>query len=537
MSSPVDRPAATPQLVALGALDAAAIRRWADVAVELLEAHRSEIDGLNVFPVADRDTGTNLALTLRAAQEALEADPGADTAAAALRALAVGAALGAQGNSGAIVSQVLRGLAESGLDDAPYDGVVLTSGLLRGATLARSAVVDPVEGTILTVAAAAANSAALGGTLAEVVTAAVQAAVDALSHTPEQLALLAESGVVDAGGRGLVLLLDALAQVVTGAPIAEAVRPPATLATALAEPCESPGSEFGYEVQYLLDASEDGIAALRTSLAALGDSVVIAGTGGGTWNVHVHVNDVGAAIEAGIDVGRPRRVRVVSFAEQIAATPPRSALVAIAPAAGLAHLFAGEGVHIVATGADANAIAAAITESAAAQVVLLPNAADTTGAAESAAALARRGGVRVVVIPTKSPVQGLAAVAVHDASRSFDEDVVAMAEAAAATRHAEVAIADDDALTSVGMCHAGDILGLIDGDVVQVGHSKVSVALALLDRLLGVGAELMTVLVGEGMPDNTAALLTEHVRERAPLTEVSVYASGDAERPLIIGAE
>ena len=534
MSSPPDDPATAQQLIAL---DAVAVRRWSEVAVELMEAHRNEIDGLNVFPVADRDTGTNLALTLRAAHEALAADADADTAAAALRALAVGAALGAQGNSGAIVSQVLRGLAESGLDDAPYDGVVLTSGLLRGASLARSAVVDPVEGTILTVAAAAANSAAAGGTLAEVVTAAVQEAVSALSHTPEQLALLAESGVVDAGGRGLVLLLDALAQVVTGAPIAEAVRPSEPLGSEASEACESHGSAYGYEVQYLLDATEDGVGSLRTALAALGDSVVIAGTGGGTWNVHVHVDDVGAAIEAGIDIGRPRRVRVVSFAEQIAAKAPSSALVAIAPAPGLAYLFAGEGVHVVDTGADAHAIADAIMASRASQVALLPNATDTTGAAESAAVLGRRGGVRVVVIPTKSPVQGLAAVAVHDPGRTFDEDVVAMAEAAAATRHAEVAIAQDDALTSVGMCHAGDVLGLIDGDVVQVGHSKVSVALALLDRLLGVGAELMTVLVGHGMPDNTATLLTEHVRERAPLTEVSVYSSGDPQRPLIIGAE
>jgi dihydroxyacetone kinase-like predicted kinase len=141
------------------------------------------------------------------------------------------------------------------------------------------------------------------------------------------------------------------------------------------------------------------------------------------------------------------------------------------------------------------------------------------------------------VVPTRSPVQGLAAVAVHDPTRRFDVDVVAMAEAAAATRHAEIQIAESDAFTSVGTCRAGDILGLIDGDVVQVGHSTVSVAFALLDRLLGVGAELITVLLGEGVPASTGRVLAEHARERSPLTEVAVLTGGPADRPLIIGAE
>jgi DAK2 domain fusion protein YloV len=521
----------------LDVLDADGVRAWSAAALETLDAHRAEIDGLNVFPVPDRDTGTNLALTLRAAHDTLAADSGADTARAALTALSVGAALGAQGNSGAIVSQVLRGIAESVPDNAPCDGVALAAGLARGAALARSAVVDPVEGTILTVAAAAARAAAVGAALADVVVAAVRAAVTALQHTPEQLAALASSGVVDAGGRGLVLLLDALAVVVTGRPVAgDEVLAPAPESPA----CDVESGEYAFEVQYLLEAPEAAIGSLRRALAGLGDSVVVAGTGDGTWRVHAHVNDVGAAIEAGIDRGRPRQVSVVRFADQVASAAPAvpSAVVVLAEHPGIARLFAGEGVHVIdGPDPDPERIAAGLTLPGVVEAVLLPNAESASTLAEAAADIARRRGVRVVVVPTRSPVQGLAAVAVHDRHRRFDDDVVAMAEAAAATRHAEIVIAQQDSLTSVGKCHAGEVLGLIDGDVVQIGHSTVSVAFALLDRLLGVGAELVTLLVGEGLPSNTGALLAEHVRARSPLTEVAAYDGGPADRPLIIGAE
>jgi dihydroxyacetone kinase-like predicted kinase len=141
------------------------------------------------------------------------------------------------------------------------------------------------------------------------------------------------------------------------------------------------------------------------------------------------------------------------------------------------------------------------------------------------------------VVPTRSPVQGLAAVAVHDAARRFDDDVVAMAEAAAATRFAEVTIAQREALTSVGVCEPGDVLGLIDGEVVEIGRGLVSVAFALVDRLLGVGAELMTVLVGGGAPDSVGNLIVQHVQDRAPYTDVTVYPGGQPDFPLIIGVE
>jgi dihydroxyacetone kinase-like predicted kinase len=392
-------------------------------------------------------------------------------------------------------------------------------------------------------AAAAGSAPDLGSQLRAVVV----AGAAAVRRTPEQLPVLARAGVVDAGGHGLVVILDALARAVTGergstAPPARAAR----TTQALDGSREAGRVAYAYEVQYLLDAPEAAVRTLRTDLAGFADSVAVVGTGEGVWNVHAHVNDVGAAIEAGIQAGRPHRITVVRFAADADADGGGGdvlgpALVAVAPGEGLAHLFAAEGVHVVGGSAEhppsVEDVLSAILATGARDIVLLPNASQVTGVAEAAAQRSRAGGSRVAVIPTRSPVQGLAAVAVHDRSGRFDDDVVAMAEAAAATRFAEITIAGRQALTAVGICQAGDVLGLIDGEVVEVGRGLVSVAFALVDRLLGVGVELMTVLVGSTAVTGIGALIAEHVRDRSAFTEVVVYAAEQPDHPLIIGAE
>ncbi|MGI8760489.1 MAG: DAK2 domain-containing protein [Jatrophihabitantaceae bacterium] len=531
----------------LEALDADAVRRWSITAHDSLAAHRVEIDELNVFPVPDGDTGTNLVLTLRSAADAVATDAPGTGAGAALRSLARGAVLGARGNSGVIMSQLLRGLADAAGTRTDCDSEVLRAGLVLGVGQAYRAVAAPVEGTILSVARAAADAVPAGAarSLGEFAAAVVAAADEALGRTTAQLPMLARAGVVDAGGRGLVLVLDALAATVTGeeSRLAQPVRT-ARPAGVLRAARESGSGDFGFEVQYLLEAPEPAVDRLRVELGRLGDSVAVVGTGEDVWNVHVHVNDVGAAIEAGLDTGRPRRITVVHFAEQLAARDAAgagSAVVAVAPGEGTAHLFEAEGVHVVEGGIgytpSTAEVVAAVRATGAAEVVLLPNASRVTGVAEAAAEQVRGDGIRVTVVPTRSPVQGLAAVAVHDPARRFDDDVVAMAEAAAATRFAEVTIAKRESLTSVGICQAGDVLGLIDGEVVEIGRGLVAVTFALTDRLLGVGAELMTVLVGAEAPPGVGALLTGHVHDRAPLTDVAVYAGGQPDYPLIIGVE
>jgi uncharacterized protein len=512
-----------------------------------LQAHRVEIDDLNVFPVPDGDTGTNMALTMAAADEALTADSTV-SAGEALGALARGAVLGARGNSGVIAAQLLRGLAEAGDGCKVLDGAALRQGLRLGADQAHEAVAEPVDGTILTVARAAADAAQGDGTLAELARVVVAAAETALLHTTEQLPALARAGVVDAGGRGLLLMLDALECTITDEPSRLAAPQRTARPVHLLQSARESGSgDFGYEVQYLLHADDDAVPGLRAVLAGLGDSVAVVGTGDGVWNVHVHVNDVGAALEAGVEAGRPHRITVVRFADQAdqaeqAGQPGPAgggtAVVAVAPGEGLGHLFEAEGVRVVEGRRPSTAeVLAAVRTTGAAEVVLLPNASQVTGVAEAAADEARGEGIRVTVVPTRSPVQGLAAVAVHDSARRFDDDVVAMAEAAAATRFAEVTIAERESLTSVGICQRGDVLGLIDGEVVEIGRGLIAVVFAITDRLLGVGAELMTVLVGHDAPAGIGDLIVRHVQERAPFTDVTVYSGGQPNYPLIIGVE
>ncbi|MGI8667225.1 MAG: DAK2 domain-containing protein, partial [Jatrophihabitans sp.] len=291
----------------LAVLDASAVRRWCHAGAEALAAHRGEIDDLNVYPIPDGDTGTNLELTLRSAAEAVTGDRSAG-AGTVLRAMAHGAVMGARGNSGVIVSQVLCGLADACEGVVEAGGATLVSGLRLASDAAYAAVSEPVEGTVLSVirASAEATEQLLRSEpdcgLAAVVTEAVQAAELALSRTPQQLAVLAQAGVVDAGGRGLVVLLHELASVVTGeqAPRqpGSSARPAPRNRAALRSVRESGSAEFGYEVQYLLHASVEAVATLKAVLAELGDSLVVVGTGHGLFNVHVHVNDVGAAIEA-----------------------------------------------------------------------------------------------------------------------------------------------------------------------------------------------------------------------------------------------
>ncbi len=537
----------------LALLDASAVRRWCHASAAALAAHRGEIDDLNVFPIPDGDTGTNLELTLRSAAEAVAGDRSA-AAGTVLRAMARGAVMGARGNSGVIISQVLCGLADSFDGIVEADGVALVEGLRAACDAAYAAVAEPVEGTVLSVIRASAEAVErlrqqqAGCALVAVVNEAMQAAEIALRRTPEQLDVLARAGVVDAGGRGLVVLLGELVAVVTGEQPADSVlRPVARDQTALERARESGSSAFGYEVQYLLHASTEAVDVLKAELAELGDSLVVVGTGDGLFNVHVHVNDVGAAIEAGVEAGRPHRITVIRFADQVSGTVSATgrsgtALVAVAPGEGLADLFRSEGVAVVDGGPTANPsvaqVLAEVLGTQAAQVILLPNASAVGAVAELAAGQAREQGVLVAVVPTKSPLQGLAAIAVHDENRRFEDNVIALAEAAAATRFAEVTIAVRDSITYAGRCSAGDVLGLIDGEVVEIGTDVAEMGISLVSRLVAVGGELVTVLSGtDPGAAEAAAKVERYVRDRHPLVDVSGFVGGQPHYPLLIGVE
>lgn len=522
-----------------------------------LDANREAIDRINVFPVPDGDTGTNLLQTMRSALDALLRAPAEarEAVGASLAALAKGALAGARGNSGVILSQVLRGLAETMQGASTVTGAAVRQALQRADVLATAAVSRPSAGTVLSVMHAAAEAAADCGSdeLEKVVSAAAKAGAIALADTPRQLAVLAKAGVVDAGGRGLLVLLDTLAAIVTGRTEEVEVVPvlprtPESLTTGR----EAGSAEFEYEVMYLLDSTtEDGVNGLRTALGGLGDCVSVVGDGADLWTVHVHCNDIGAAIEAAIGVGRPHRITVARFADQIAAQAPRfvrdRAVVVLVSGEGAVELFRAEGAVVFDLAAHQDLTSAdllgAIVSTRARQVTVLPGDPDLREHLDEAVAQAVAAGQDVVVVPTFSPVQALAAIAVHDPSRRAGDDVVAMAEAAAATRRGELAVSDHEAITWVGRCQPGDLLGMLDGEVVLIepgpadANGLTDLACRLVDRMLGGGGELVTAVLGARAPKDLADVLEDHLRLSHPEVDLTVYEGGRPDAIIFVGVE
>ncbi|HEX4655485.1 MAG TPA: DAK2 domain-containing protein [Mycobacteriales bacterium] len=516
-------------------LDAATFRSWCRRSADALGVACARIDALNVFPVADGDTGTNMLHTMLAAAAAADrARAAGDQLAQVAQAAAAGSLPAARGSSGVILSRFLHGVAAGFGTADPADGAAVQAALSAGADAAYAAVSDPVEGTILSVARAAAKAArdADPADLTSVARAAVAGAREELARTTDQVPALAAAGVVDAGGQGLLLLFEALADTVSGvssvpSPEVASVPEPSAVATS---------SAFTYEVQYLLDAPAAVVPMLRQRLAVLGDAVAVV-SGAGVHNVHAHVDDVGAAIEAGVEVGRPHDITVTRFADR----PVAGRVIALCPRGGLADLFRSGGATVVEVGDDANAITADLTAAVCAPgahaVVLLPNSRALRHVADAAASAARSAGCAATVVPTRSPVQGIAALAIHDPGRRADDDTIAMSAAAAATRYAEVAWATYDALTSAGPCRAGDVLGLIDDDVAAIGDDIVRVSHELVDRLLTGGGELVTIVIGEGAPASLGADLADYVIATRPAVETSVLECGQPNHPLMLGVE
>ncbi|HEX7717532.1 MAG TPA: Dak phosphatase, partial [Marmoricola sp.] len=265
------------------------------------------------------------------------------------------------------------------------------------------------------------------------------------------------------------------------------------------------------------------------------------------WNVHVHVDDVGAAVEAGIDAGRPRRIRVTHFAEQIARAREKRAerrgraVVAVAAGDGLATLFRETGAVVLESRPgrrpSTGEILTAIEQTHAHEVVVLPNDPDSLGVAGAAAAAAEeRGDMRVVVVPTRAQVQGIAAMAVHEPGRPFDSDVVHMTSAARGTRHGAVTVAAKQAMTTVGPCEPGDVLGVLQGDFAIIGDDAYDVGTAVLERLLTGGGELVTLVSGDEAGD-LAERCQAWVEAQHPGVDVLVYEGGQARYPLLVAVE
>jgi DAK2 domain fusion protein YloV len=530
-----------------------AFRAWVKLCVENLGAARAEIDALNVFPVPDGDTGTNAYLTFVAGAEALNDLTAKAELPELVKAFADGMLTGAKGNCGVILSQLVRafvheldGRFELGAHD-------VARCFAAGARAGYAAVGRPVEGTILTVAAAAAegaashvDSATSGGDVRKVFAGAAAAAREALARTPMQMDRLAQAGVVDSGGRALVVVLDSTEQRLTGR---VPDRPAPFLPTPFADATGADLVEGGpsYEVMFLLEADDDRIPALRAALDGLGDSLVVVG-GDRLWNVHVHVDDVGAVIEAGMAAGRPYRVAVTHFAEQIEqqATRPRTrsrtrAVISAVTGDGLADLCRSAGADVLefsrAHTLTAEDMRKALQAADADEILVLPNNHRFRGLFEAAAKELRADGVRVAIIPTLAQVQGLAALAVHDPGLGFDDDVVAMASAAAAVKHGAVTVAAEPGITMAGPCQVGDALGIVSGEFSVVSADLATAACDVVGSLLTPGSELVTLVCGVGGTPELTAAVEAFVRDHRIDLDVVVHDGGQENYPLFIAVE
>jgi len=544
-------------------LDASALRDWAHTAVGDLLRHAEEINRLNVFPVADSDTGANMLFTMRSALA--EADPTAASGdvAEVAAALSRGAMDGARGNSGVILSQILRALADvtaeaksdtdlADTDLADIDAALLAATLRHAIVLVVSAMGgEVVAGTVVSVLQAAAESvaqrAAEDAGLGQALTGAGESAAIALERTPDQLPVLAEAGVVDAGGRGLLVLLDALTATVTGhAPHRRSYQPgPATAG----HPVQSGPPQF--EVMYLVsECDAEGLDRLRGALERLGDSVALAPSTADRLSVHVHTDDAGAAVEAGLAAGAVSKIRISALAGGRVAPGGWSrqrAVLAVVDGDGAEQLFGAEGAAVVRPDADlidpddgvsAEQLLRALVDTGAAQVMVLPNGYVSAEDLVAGCTTAIGWGIDVVALPAGSMVQGLAALAVHDPSHQAVDDGYTMARAAAGSRHGSVRLATEKALTWAGTCEPGDGLGISGDEVVVVADDLVAAATRLIDLLMGSGGELVTVLIGGDPPDQDIAdALAEHVYRRHPGTEFSSYGTGHRGDTLLIGVE
>jgi uncharacterized protein len=534
-----------------------------------LQEHQGTINRLNVFPVPDGDTGTNMLLTLESVcRELDDVTEDVPEMAAVCAAIAKGSLMGARGNSGVILCQVLRALTAD-FPGVPVGAKEFAKGMANADEAARSAVSRPVEGTILTVAKEAAtgamNAADSGADLLGVLRATSETAVAALASTPKLLQVLEDAGVVDAGGAGLTLLYKAFLHVLAGTPALDALELPAEVAALVAtadgkvmpvlvdHDLASGGPQ--YEVMFLLDSDDHAIPALRARFDAIGDSTVIVGASP-TFSCHVHTDDIGAAIEAGIVAGRPHQIRVTDLREQVEeerwvreaagelepqlrAAPPRTSVVAVASGPGVRQIFLSLGVdRLVAGGQSMNPSTADILDMAesapGSEVVLLPNNKNIIPVANQVVELSTK---KVVVVPTLGIQEGFAALLAYDPAEGAAENALAMGEMAAGVVAGEVTQAIRDATGPNGAIHEGDWLGLSRSGIEVVETTFFAAAAALIEKLLGDDHEIVALIEGSGADRGVIDEVAASIAATHPAVAVERHIGNQPLYPLLISIE
>lgn len=562
-------------------IDAARFARMAETALKRLKDRSSEINALNVFPVPDGDTGTNMTLTLEAGvtelQRAAEAHLGR-----ALTAFSRGLLMGARGNSGVILSQLFCGFAQACQDRVDLDAFGLAQALEAGVQTAYQAVLEPVEGTVLTVAREAASRAMAiapgADSVVAVMAEALEAARAALRQTPELLPTLKRVGVVDAGGQGLVCVYEGFLDALRGEGArvqAEALSKAGAGAPTPADVPVSPRPAqahfrteeiaYGYctEVLIALDpakASAFREDAFRQALSPYGDSLLVVADEK-LVKVHLHTETPGTVLNLAQAYGELLRVKIENMREQHAhllreanvapsadragdpaepgATDKAYGIVAVAAGEGIARLFRGLGVDVVVEGGQtmnpsAAAIAEAIRRTGARQVIVLPNNGNVVLAAQQAATLVD---VPTVVVATRSIPQGLAAMVAFDPDRSLDENRTAMLDAAAAVKTGLVTTAVRDSVSGGVAIRQGDYLGIAEGSIVAAGSELLSIVRRLMEALIDPDASLVTVLAGAGVDDQTVEDVVSAIAAAWPELEVEAHRGGQPVYSFIFSVE
>ncbi len=524
-----------------------------------LVSHREALNLLNVYPVPDGDTGTNMAMTAESVVNALKEIPKEAEITEITSSIAHGSLMGARGNSGVILSQVLRAFSSEIGNSGVLNAASASTGLSEASKAAYGAVMTPVEGTILTVVREASEAAedayGEGGDLLVVVEAALERGKDALARTPEMLPVLAEAGVVDAGGSGFLLLLDALLNVIDGRPLPEA---PEVSSSPMTSPkFEVTGSLIEgprYEVMYFLEAEDDQIPSFKETWNELGDSIVVVG-GDRTWNCHVHTDDVGAAIEAGIEIGRPYKIRVSDLLEEAeeqawvreqignsqedsTGPPVPCAVVAVANGVGIVDIFQSLGVQkVIAGGQSMNPSTEQLLEAVEAvpadEVVILPNNGNIIPVAEQVDGHTSK---TVRVIRTKGITEGFASLLEYDPQGTAEENLEGMTAAASQVLTGEITIAVRDSGSDAGDISEGDYLGLSGGKVQVIADSLFKATTHLIDQLID-GHELVTLIAGAEAEDSTTEEVISWVEKKHPMVEVETHFGGQPLYPYFLGIE
>jgi uncharacterized protein len=525
--------------------DLVGVQDLARGALASLERSRQRIDDLNVYPVPDGDTGTNLTMTVRAVVDELDKSA-TEERRALVKEVTRAALMGARGNSGVILSQIIRGAAEVLGSEETIDTQVVARAFQGAREAAYRAVREPVEGTMLSVIRELAEESEEGATtIPQLLERLVRRGEEAVARTPEQLDVLREAGVVDAGGAGLLEIVRGLAAAVAGEPLPEV---PAGLEELSADAVHQELSKYRYCTTFVIEGRGLDGNAIEDDLEQLGDSLLVVGDAD-ALKVHVHTDHPGRALELGTRVGVIDRVEIANMHEQTVqrearlleavpdAAPAASAVVAVVAGAGNRKLFESLGAtRIVEGGQTMNPataeLVAAIEAVDAGEVVLLPNNSNVILSAEQAAGLVAK---PVQVIQTDSIPAGLAAMVAFEPERSASENAADMRELLGGVTTGEVTLASRDAELNGLAVRKGEWLGLADGKALVRGANFQEVAAAVAERLLAEPRGILTLLTGADEPELDG--LVEQIAERHPEVEVDVQAGGQPHYPLLLSAE